>query len=420
MTWWRRIISALLLLGVAAVTVGGLRKRPPPAVEVQFGKARKGAITRTITGAGKIQAATTVKISCNLSGDLISLSVRQGDPVKKGQILGQIDRKRFEAAAKQYQAAQNASRSDTQVAQVDADRSQAEYRRAETLFKQGLASAAELEKARADQDGAFARVASAKERWAQAGAAYEEALTNLSKTTLVSPINGTVIEKSREVGERVRGSDFSEDVVMTLASLSAMEIKIEVGEHEVIYLREGQKADVSVDALEGQSFEGLVIEIAHKALIKNPGTEQEVTTFPVTVSLASRPPGVLPGMSGEVRIGAETRTDAVIVPIQAVTVRSPKNLSEVPSPVEGSVTSLTAKKRTEALTKVVFVVDSDGKARARVVRTGIASDTEMEVLEGVQDEEKLVEGPYRTLSKDLKDGDRVEQIKPQRKPVARG
>ncbi len=411
MMWWKSAIAAALFVGVAAITLGGLRQRPPPAVEVQFAKAKKASITRTVTGAGKVEAVTTVKISSNLSGDLIQLNVKEGDRVAKGQVLGQIDRRRFEAASKQALAAQSAARADTQVAQVEVERATADHGRVEKLMAKGLASAAELDRVRADRDAALARLASAKERHAQAAAAHEEAQTNLSKTTLVSPIAGTVIQKSREVGERVRGSDFSEDVVMTLAALNEMQVTIEVGEHEVVYLRNGQKADVSVDALEGQTFEGVVTEIAQKALIKNPGTEQEVTTFPVKVALTVRPPGVMPGMSAEVRVAAETRNDTIIVPIQAVTVRSDKTLGEVPAPVEG-VTRLSAKKRTESLAKVVFVVDAEGKARPRRVRTGIASDTEMEVLEGLQDGEKIVEGPYRTLSKELKDGDRVEEMKP--------
>jgi HlyD family secretion protein len=415
MKWWKSAIAALLFLAVAAITLGGLRQRPPPAVEVQFAKAKRASITRVIAGAGKVEAVTTVKISSNLSGDLIELLVKEGDRVTKGQVLGQIDRKRFEAASKQALAAQSASKADAQVAQVEVERAGAEHGRVEALLKKGLASAAELDKVKADRDAALARLASARERHAQAAAAYEEAQTNLSKTTLISPIDGTVIEKSREVGERVRGSDFSEDVVMTLAALNSMEVKIEVGEHEVVYLRQRQKADILVDALEGQTFEGFVTEIAQKALIKNPGTEQEVTTFPVKVALSTRPPGVMPGMSSEVRIAAEMRNDAIVVPIQAVTVRSDKNLSDAPAPIEGTASSLTAKKRTESLAKVVFVVDMEGKARPRRVRTGIASDTEMEILDGVQEGEKIVEGPYRTLSKDLKEGDRVQELKPKGK-----
>ena len=417
MKWWKAVIAGGLFLGAAAITVGGLKERPPPTKEVQISKVRKGTITRTITGAGKVQAATTVKISSNLSGDLTELLVKDGERVTKGQVLGRIDRRRFEASAKQAAAAANAARSDVKGAQVEVKRASDELARVEGLLGKGMASTAEMEKIRADRDGAATREAGAHQRLAQAQAALDEAQNNLSKTTLLSPIDGNVIELSREVGERVRGSDFNEDVVMVIAALSAMEVKIEVGEHEVVHLKTGQTAEVSVDALEGQTFEGSVVEIAQNATIKNPGTEAEVTSFPVTVALRTRPPGVLPGMSGEVKIAAETRRDAVLVPIQAVTVRAEKSLPDYKPPVEGA--ALTAKK-TESLAKVVFVVSADNKAQVRRVRTGIASDTELEILEGLQDGDRVIEGPYRTLSKELKDGDVVSEQQMGGGPNGRG
>ncbi len=415
MKWWKALIAVVLLLGVAGITAAGLVERPPPPVEVQIGQAKRATITRTIAGAGKVQATTTVKISSNLSGDLTELHVKAGDRVTKGQVLARIDRRRFEAAAKQSAAATSAARAEVQLAQVEADRSAAELARVEGLVGKGLASAAELDRARADRDAAAARLASAKERLAQASAAYEEAQTSLSKTTLVSPIDGTVIEVSREVGERVRGSDFNEDVVMTIAALAAMEVQIEVGEHEVVHLKPMLEAEVKVDALEGHIFGGQVMEIAQKATIKNPGTEAEVTSFPVTVALPTRPPGVLPGMSAEVRIAAETRENAIVVPVQAVTVRPEKMLSDGKKPIAGEGTALEAKKRTETLAKVVFVVDEQSRARIRRVRTGISSDTDIEIVEGLNEGERVVEGPYRTLAKELKDGDLVEEARPDRK-----
>jgi HlyD family secretion protein len=280
------------------------------------------------------------------------------------------------------------------------------------LFKKGLASSADVDKARADFDGATARLGSARERHIQATGSHEEALNNLSKTTLVSPIDGSVIQLSREVGERVRGSDFSEDVVMILAALTTMEVKVEVGEHEVVYLQPGQKADIIVDALEGQTFAGRVTEIAQNALIKNPGTEAEVTSFPVKVALDARPPGTLPGMTAEVRVAAEMHPDTIVVPIQSVTVRAEKNLPDAKMPVEGSSTALVAKKRGDTLAKVVFVVGEDNRVHVRRVRTGIASESEIEILDGVQVGERVIEGPYRTLAKDLKDGDPVREVEP--------
>lgn len=410
MTLWRGLVAALLVLGVVAIGVAGLKDRPPPATEVQFGTVKKGPIVRTVTGAGKVQAATTVKISSNLSGDLLELNVQAGSPVLKGQVLGRIDRRRFEATAKQAQAAANAAKADVQAAQVEADRTAAEVRRVEALVQKGMASAAELEKLSAERDASAARLAGVKDRAAQAVARLDEAQSDLAKTTLVAPIDGTVIELSREVGERVRGSDFSEDVVMTIAALATMEVKIEVGEHEVVHLKAGQKADVKVDALEGQTFEGSVVEIAQKALIRNQGTEAETTSFPVTVALTARPLGVLPGMSSEVKIAADSRDSALVVPVQAVTVRPEKQLTDQAVNVEQG--GLKAPKSTETFAKVVFVVDEKSTAHVRRVRTGIASDTEIEIVDGLKDGDKIIEGPYRALAKELKEGDRVEEKKP--------
>jgi HlyD family secretion protein len=411
MTWWKGLIALLILGGLVAITVAGLKERPPPAVEVQIGAARRAPITRTITGAGKVQPATTVKISSSLSGDLIELTVKEGDQVTKGQVLGRIDRRRFEANVRQAQAAQNAARSDVATAQVEVERLQRELERVQGLAGRGLSSQAEVETAQSSLASARARVAALGDRVSQQQAVLDEAQNNLAKTTLVSPIDGTVIERTREIGERVRGSDFNEDVVMTLAALASMEVKIEVGEHEVVHLAIDQHADMKVDALEGQTFEGRVVEIAQKALIRNQGSEQETTSFPVTVALTSRPPGVMPGMSAEVRITAEQRDSAVVVPVQAVTVRPEASLKDLPVPVEGK--PIQAKGKTgERFAKVVFVVGKDQRVTLRRVRTGIASDTDIEIVEGLEEGERVVEGPYRTLAKELKDGDAVEEVKP--------
>jgi HlyD family secretion protein len=409
MTWWKALILAVIVLGVGGITYAGLQERPPPPTEVQFGKVRKDGITRTVTGAGKVQPATTVKISSNLSGDLVELAVKAGDTVSRGQVLGRIDRRRFEATVRQALAGFNAAKSDIATTQVDVDRFTSELARVQGLEAKGLAAKAEVEKAASDLASARARVAAGQDRANQAAAALDEATNNLQKTTLISPIDGTVIEKSREIGERVRGSDFNEDVVLTLAALGAMEVKIEVGEHEVVHLKTGQKTDVKIDALEGQTFEGSVVEIAQKALIRNPGTEQETTSFPVTIALTARPPGVLPGMSAEVKVIADQRDSAVVVPVQAVTVRPNAMLPDSAPPAEGK--PLTAPRTGDQFAKVVFVIDAEKKAHIRRVRTGISSDSDVEILEGLQDGEQIVEGPYRTLAKELKDGDVVEESK---------
>lgn len=410
MTWWKWLISGLIVLAVVAITVGGLKEKPPPAIEVQVSKVKKVAIVQTVTGAGKVEASTTVKISSNLSGDLVDLPVKVGDQVTKGQVLAKLDRRRFEASVKQSSAAYSAARSEMATIQVDIDRLERELARVRGLVEKGLASKAEEERAESDLLSAKARQAAQGDRAAQAAAALDEAKNNLEKTTLISPIDGNVIEVTREVGERVRGSDFNEDVVMTLAALHAMEVKIEVGEHEVVKLKIGQKSQVKLDAFEGQTFDGTVIEIAQKALIRNPGTEQETTSFPVKVALEAKPDNVLPGMSAEVSITADQRDSAISVPVQALTIRPSASLPDAAPPPEGG--GLAAPRKGEQFAKVVFVVDGDKRAHPRRVKVGISSDTDVEIIEGLKDGEEIIEGPYRTLSKELKDGDLVEVPKP--------
>ncbi|MDP3158322.1 MAG: efflux RND transporter periplasmic adaptor subunit [Archangium sp.] len=409
MTWWKGLIAALIIAAVGGITFAGLREKPPPATEVQFGKVKKGPITRTVTGAGKVEAATTVKISSNLSGDLMELPVKVGDTVKKGQVLAKLDKRRVEASVRQASASWSAAKSEMTTVQVEIDRLTQELGRVKGLVEKGLASKAEQERAMSDLASARSRLASQADRAAQAAAVMEEAANNLSRTTLFSPIDGNVIEVTREVGERVRGSDFNEDVVMTLAALHTMEVKIEVGEHEVVHLILGQKSDIKIDAFDGQTFEGTVVEIAQKALIRNPGTEQETTSFPVTVALVAKPDRVLPGMSAEVKVTADQRDSALIVPVQAVTVRPERSLADTATNIEGN--KLSAPKKGETFAKVVFVVDAEKKVHARRVKTGISSDTDIEILEGLSEGDEIIEGPYRTLAKDLKEGDLVEDQK---------
>jgi HlyD family secretion protein len=407
MTWWKGLIAALIVAAVGGITFAGLREKPPPATEVQFGKVKKGPITRTVTGAGKVEAATTVKISSNLSGDLVELPVKVGDTVKKGQVLAKLDKRRVEASVRQASASWSAAKSEMATVQVEIDRLTKELSRVSGLVEKGLASKAEQERATSDLAAAKSRYASQADRAAQAAAVLEEASNNLTRTTLFSPIDGNVIEVTREDGERVRGSDFNEDVVMTLAALHAMEVKIEVGEHEVVHLMIGQKSDIKIDAFDGQTFEGTVVEIAQKALIRNPGTEQETTSFPVTVALTAKPDRVLPGMSAEVKVIAEQRDSTLIVPVQAVTVRPERALADVAANIEGN--KLSAPKKGETFAKVVFVVDAEKKVHARRVKTGISSDTDIEIIEGLAEGDEIIEGPYRTLAKDLKEGDLVEE-----------
>ncbi len=415
MTWPRRIVAALFALAVVALMVLSLRPRPPPPLPVQTVTAKRSAITRKVIAAGKLQAATQVKLSSNLSGDLLELPVREGDQVKKGQFIGRIDSRRYAAQVRQQEAARSTAAADQAAAQVEVARLGAELGRVERLVAGGNASAAELDKTRQDLRSFEARAQAARERVAQADAVLAEARQMLSYTTLVSPIDGVVTAREKQVGERVRGSDFNEDPIVIIATLSSMEVKVDVGEHEVVHLREGDRAEVEVDAIPDRKWPAQVIEIAKNATVRNPGTEQEVTTFPVRLALTAPVPAALPGMSAQASISTETHADAIVVPLQAVTVRLEKELaSGIPArapEAEAAPPPGAQKPRREAMRKVVFVIEKD-VARVRQVETGLASESDVEIVQGLKGGEIVVEGPYKVLSRDLADGKPTRPLKP--------
>ncbi len=422
MSWTKRVVTALLVLLVAGLVALSLRPRTDPPLEVQVVEVRQGPITRRVTGAGKLQAATQVKLSSNLSGDLLDLTVREGDRVQKGQYLGRIDSRRYVAQVNREEAARATASAEVSLAEVQAARSQAELARVKRLVQTGSASAAEMEKAKADADADVARLAAARDRVAQAAAALADARHLLSYTTLTSPIDGVVTSRQKQVGERVRGSDFNEDVIVIIATLSNMEMKAEVGEHEVVHLREGQTAEVEVDAFPDKKWPAQVVEIAKNATIKNPGTEAEVTTFPVRLALTAPLPGGLPGMSGQATVSTETHDDALVVPLQAVTARTEKDLKGDGGPSgepDPAPPDRPGQRRREAMQKLVFAVEK-GVARARPVETGLASETEIEILSGVKKGELVVEGPYKTLSRELRDGRAVKYAPPAKPAPADG
>jgi HlyD family secretion protein len=424
MSWPRRILAGAFVLAIAAVVVASLRPRAEPPLAIQAATARKGPITRLVTAAGKLQAATEVKLSSNITGDLLELRVKEGDRVEKGQVLGRIDAHRYAAQVQQQEASRASAAADRDMQQVQARQLEQDLARVERLAATGNASPAEVETARSNLAAGRARVDGARGRIEQSDAALREARHFLSLTTLTAPIGGVVTKREKQVGERVRGSDFSEDVILVISTLSQMEVKVEVGEHEVVYVKEGDPADIEIDAFPDKKFPAAVVEVARNATVKNQGTEAEVTTFFVRLALTQPVPGALPGMSGQASIATDTRDGAVVVPIQAVTVRPEKDLgaggkrAEEEKAPQGPAAPGKKPKR-EPLRKVVFVIQ-DGVAKVRPVETGLASDTEIEIVSGLAEGEKVVEGPYRILSRDLADGRGVTEEAPGAKKGGKG
>ena len=429
MTKGRWILTGLVVAVVGFATVQGLRPKPPPPAEVTTSVAKKGTVTRVVTAAGHLQARETVKVSSNVTGDLLSLSVKEGDHVVRGQVLGQIDKRLYETQVTQYRGTVASARA--QIAQIDVaiEQDKRDLGRVKRLVDERLASMSDLDKATTQLKVDEGRLASQKELVAQSIGQLDTALYNLSRATLTAPIDGTVLELSHKVGERIRGSDFSEDVVLLMGGLADMEVKAEVGEHEVVAVHVGDEAAVDIDAIPDKQFKGHVVAVGKNAQIKNPGTDAEVTTFFVRVGLDVPPEGALPGMSSAVSISTATHDNVVMIPIQAVTSREAKKREQKAAPREGELVVADAKAApanasgkddppTKAATgkpkpvKVVFVVDKDGVAQMREVQTGIASRTDVEILTGVNEGDTVVDGPYRTLARELQEGQKVKQQKP--------
>jgi len=398
-----RWIFAVVIIGlVAMVAMKSLQPRPEPTTAVQSATAARTSITRSVSGAGKLEPVHKVNVSSNITGTLLDLKVGIGSKVTKGETIAQIDTSLYQAQAEQQRAQLRASESAVVGARENLKYLGDEEVRLQKLRAAGVVSEAELTKGASSKIVALSDLSAAENRAEMSRAALAQAQNALNWATVKAPIDGSVLAVNHRVGERVRGSDFAEDVILVLGSLTEVDIRLEVGEHDVVYIKPGQSAVVEIDAFPGQTLTGTVIDSGRDAIVKNAGTENEVTTFPVWVSLTVPPVRVLSGMSAQVTISTETHDDVVAVPIQAVTVRPGDPAAEG----SGSGSGLGAPRSKRKLDKVVFVI-VDGVVHKRIVEVGLSSETHVEIVKGLKSGEVVVEGPYRTLARELVDGMRV-------------
>jgi HlyD family secretion protein len=427
MTVFRWILALLIVAAVGKCTVGALKPRVRPPTDVQTARATRTTLTRTVSGAGKLEPASKVNVSSNITGVLLDLKVGIGSQVKKGDYLGQIDTSRYLSLVAQQRSGLAASKADIERARANLSKLKKDAQRLSQLADRDAIGLSDLEQANAAVRGAEAEVLAAESRAQGAQATLQEAAHNVEWATLKAPVDGTVLSVNHRVGERLRGSDFSEDVVLVIGSVAKMEVKIEVGEHDIVFIKQGQRANIEIDAMPDTPIAGVVLDLGRDAIVKNAGTDNEVTTFPVWVTLDNPPPTALSGMSARVDIYTDTRSNVLAVPIQSVTVRPPGGPGGPgaggPGPAKADATPAkkdekagkpdvpaTAGEPTPAgkdkLEKVVFVV-KNGKVARRKISTGLASDTMIEITDGLAEGEELVEGPYRVLARQLQDGDVV-------------
>jgi HlyD family secretion protein len=387
-------------------------------------------ITEQITANGKVQPETEVKISPDVSGEIIDLPIVEGAEVKKGELLMVIKPDMYVQA---YNRAL-ASLSSSQARQAQADarliESEMSFKRASSLFKQDAIPVSDYETAQASYKVAQSEVKAAQFAVKSAEASVAEAQEQLVKTKIYAPMDGTISRLNVEKGERVVGTNmYAGTETMVIANLNLMEVKVDVNENDIVRVNLNDTALVEVDAYLGRKFKGIVTEIANSANVVGGSTDQ-VTNFSVKILLLEESYKDLidtiggkkypfrPGMSATVDIQTETRKDVISVPIQAVTTRSLKNNKpevkkeeEADKPEEASeaVTKQGDKTAEDEKVEVVFVY-KDGKVFKQAVKTGIQDNENIEITEGVKAGDEIVVAPFNAINKQLNDSSLVKKV----------
>jgi HlyD family secretion protein len=430
--------SKRILGGLAAVVVIGsvvgfsvVRENSKKAT-VQVGTVEKHDLVQIVTASGEVKPRRYVNVGANVSGRLVEIAVKEGDVVKKGEVLAKVESERYQAALRQSEAGVAAARADLERAQADLTASRLAFERTKQMSEQRLVSAQDFDQAEADYKMKLANVDAARKRVAQLQAQLDSTSDDLLKTTVFSPMDGVVTNLPKEQGEMVIGAlSFNPTVIMTVADLSVMECEVMVDETDFRNLKLGQPAKIKVDALEGLELTGNVTEIGASALVRGSGTSTQTTTdlgantgnqpkdFKVTITIKDPPPKLRPGLNATADITTATRDGVLAVPIQAVVVREVDKQGKVVDPdamEEGStregntVTQLTREKGEEK--DGVFVVEKD-KAVFKPVKTGIMGETDIEITDGLKDGQEIVTGSYKTL-RTLKDDARIKVEKRKR------
>jgi HlyD family secretion protein len=419
------LIGVALAIVIAATAMVVSRKREKPTL-ITTDKAFRTSLTQLVTATGKIQPETEVKIAPEVSGEIIEIPVREGQVVRKGELLLRIRPDSYRAQVESQQAALNSARSASVQNRAQLSKAETEYRRIQKLFEAGLLSDTDRNSAKTAYDSAKAALDSARFEIQRAEGALRQINEALSKTVIYSPVSGTVSSLTSRAGERVVGtSQFAGTEVMRIADLDHMEARVNVNENDVVDVKVGDAARISVDAWPDREIRGVVREIASTALTRNAGTQEEVTNFEVKISIPDRTLRLRPGMSTTADIETATVKDVVAVPIQSVTVRSTESdLS--PEELErrrvrdaardkddnrAEVTSQQAERQKERvlrtkLQRVVFVKTGE-TVQQRKVETGIADNTFIEIRSGLKAGEEVVSGSYTAISRKLKNGAKV-------------
>ena len=399
------VVVVLIIFAVIGKKAGWFGKALTVKVAVE--NAEKRTIVETITANGKIQPEKEVKISPDVSGEIVELTVKEGDNVEKGQLLLRIKPDTYISQKDRSLAAISSARA--RLAQSEAQFTQAElaYKRSKQLFDEQTVSKSDFEQAQASYTVAKAEVDAAKFSVVSAEASVKEANEMLIKTSIYAPMSGTVSMLLVELGERVAGTNLMAGTeLLRVADLSRMEAQVQVNENDIPRVKLGDTAMIEVDAYLDQKFKGIVTEIANSAKTTGVSADQ-VTNFDVKILVLPESYKKLvdagdknpfrPGMSATVDIRTQSKSDIISVPIQSVTTRT-------------DTTKIAGTPSEKDIRTVVFI--TDGKyALAKDVKTGIQDNSFIEVLSGVSVNDRIISAPFSAISKKLSDSTLIEVVK---------
>jgi HlyD family secretion protein len=476
------IILGAIVLVIAGLSAAAMMRRREPAIKVQTEKVDRRNVTETVVANGRIQPVLQVKISAEVSGEIIELPVKEGQAIKKGELLVKIKPDLYTAQRRSAEASYLSALSGKTLSEANLRKAELEYKRNEDMFRAKLISDSVFLEFRTGFDIAKAQLESATHQVDVARAALARAEEELAKTTIYSPLTGTVSKLNSELGERVVGTAMmSGTEIMTVADLNAMEARVDIGEIDIPLIAFKQNAKLEVDAFRDRKFKGIVTEIANSSKTGLAGSggggqSQDATKFEVRIRIEDKE-HFRPGMTVTAEIETRSRSNVLTVPVQSVTTRPPKPPPTASGPsnvlasastnvtpaatdttqsaslahastatatnasttnlaatatvcsTNGSSTNVAAadskdkkdgKKPGEAPKpiEVVFVVDGD-HVKMVPVKRGIGDDTYMEIEEGLTEGQEVVSGGYKAISKDLEDGKKITRGGPETKETGK-
>jgi HlyD family secretion protein len=391
--------NALIGVGVLIALVIGLAVAnggKEQTITVQTETVSRRTITSIVQATGKIQPEVKVKISPEVSGEIIDLPIKEGQQVTRGQLLAKIKPTSFEAAHEQGMASLNASKARMEQSRANMITAKQAFNRSKELRDKNLISTSDYETAEAQFQVAQANFNAANFEIKATESQLKQLTESLRKTAVIAPMGGVVTSLVSELGETVVGtSQFSGTEMMTVSDLTVMNAEVEVDENDVVNVSIGDKANVTIDAYPGRTFRGTIVEIANSAKLKGMGTQEQSTNFEVKIRIDDfKGVDLRPGMSCIAKIETETKQNVMAVPMIAVT-RRDKSDDPTADSIKRAATG-------GEVPTIVFVNDK-GKAKAVPVKTGLSDNLYVEILSGLTGNEEIIKGNYSAVSKELQD-----------------